>query len=161
MSSLTLYELLPAVKEVLDLGKEASFMPNGKSMKPFLLGGKSEVLVKKPCFPLKRYDIALYKAQNGALVLHRVVKVRVKGESATYVFRGDNTYQNEIGVTADQILAVVARFKRKNKWRNADSKSLRLLAFLWCLIYPVRAAVRFLWRLPIRALRKIKRMILK
>ncbi len=161
MSSLTLYELLPTVIEVLNLGKEASFVPDGKSMKPFLLGGKSEVLIKKPSFPLKKYDVALYKAQSGALVLHRVVKVCGRGENATYVFRGDNTYQNEVSISADQIIAVVTRFKRKYKWQEAGSKGLCFLVALWSSIYPIRAAVRFLWRLPIRALKKIKRMILK
>lgn len=159
MSNLSLYELLPALDEVLKLGKEASFVPDGKSMLPFILGGKSEVAVKSPTLPLKKYDIALYTTKSGLLVLHRVIEVRGNGENTTYVLRGDNTYQNEIGVCGEQIVAVVTRFKRKKKWHDAKEKGYLALVKFWCSIYGVRRTIRFLLHLPFRAARKLKRIV--
>ncbi len=159
MSNLSLYELLPTIKEVLELGKEASFIPNGKSMLPFLLGGKSEVAVKKPSFPLKKYDVALYKTGEGLLVLHRIVKVTKKGSEMVYTFRGDNTYLDESDVAKGQILAVVTRFKRKNHWKTVDEKGYLFYARLWVALYPLRKILRFLSLLPFRVIRKMKRII--
>lgn len=159
MSNLSLYELLPTIKEVLELGKEALFVPSGKSMLPFLLGGKSEVAIKKPTFPLKKYDISLYKTAEGLLVLHRVVRVSTKGNETVYTFRGDNTYLNEENITEKQILAVVTRFKRKTGWQAVDDKSYMFFVRLWTAFYPLRKALRFLVLLPFRAIRKIKRII--
>lgn len=161
MNDLSLYELLPVALEVLQLGKEASFVPDGRSMLPTIFGGKSEVVVVKPTFPLKKYDIALYTSPSGFLVLHRVIDVCNYNGKTEYILRGDNTYKNEVGVTNNQILAVVTRFKRKNRWQSVNARGYLFFVKLWCGIYPLRKATRFFALLVVRAVRKTKRTVFK
>ena len=158
-NNLSINELFDTIKEVVDMGKEVTFTPNGKSMLPTLRGGKDEVVVAKPKFPLKKYDMPIYLHESGGAVLHRVIAACTKNGNTTYVLRGDNTYQNEIGITEEQIIAVVTRFKKGDKWYTTDSNGFKIYSAFWCGIYPLRKALRFLFRLPIRVIRKIKNIL--
>lgn len=143
--------------ESMENGSEALFTPGGVSMKPMLRNGRDTVALVKPKFPLHLYDLPLYRRENGTLVLHRIVAV--KGNS--YVMRGDNTYEDEPGITEKQILAVVRRFKRGRHWHLVTSPIYRLYAVLWVRFYPLR---RFCWRgyhFVRRSFRFLKRHVLK
>lgn len=158
MNKISLYRLLPTIKEVVDLDKEATFTPMGTSMKPMLLGGRDEIVLVKPVFPLKKYALPLYVRKSGRIVLHRVVKVNTAEGKTTYTMRGDNTFENEKGIEESQITAVVSRFKRKGKWHSTDEKGYLLYCKIWDIIFPVRKGVRFLIKLPVRTYRKIIRI---
>lgn len=160
-SSFSLCELLPTIKEVIESGKEVSFTPNGISMRPMLYGGRDEIVLIKPNFPLKKYDLPLYVRKNGDIILHRVIKVERVKEKNFYTMRGDNTYVNEPGITDEQIVGVVTQFRRKNKWYKVTDKRYSAYEKIWCFIYPLRKPLRAIIRLPFRALRKVKSFIIK
>lgn len=159
-NKLTLKDLIPTIKEVVSGGQEATFIPHGISMKPMLTGGRDEIVLIKPEFPLKKYDLPLYVRANGMVVLHRIVDIKDTDGKTEYIMCGDNTWSLERGIFEDNIVAVVSRFRRNGKWYNADDKGYKIYAKLWSKTFVLRKSIRWILRLPIRAVRKVKRMLL-
>lgn len=133
-SNLTVKDLVPTIKEVISKNKTASFTPYGNSMWPMLKSGKSEVLLKKPSFPLKKGDLPLYIRADGFLVLHRLIKFN----GVTYTMRGDNTWSNETDISEENIIGVVTKFKHVKRWISVTNPFYRLYFKLWLCIYPIR-----------------------
>ena len=48
----------------------------GDSMMPLIKQGRDLLVIEKTAGKLKKYDIPLYKRDNGQYVLHRILKVR-------------------------------------------------------------------------------------
>ena len=71
---------------------EAPLRVTGSSMHPVLRDQKDTVYLQKPQKPLKTGDVILYRRDNGAYVLHRIVKCRGEGR---YICSGDNQYDPE------------------------------------------------------------------
>lgn len=92
----------------------------GTSMLPMLRQGKDKVMIKKPCFPLKKFDVPLYTNYDH-ITLHRIVRVRRDG---SYVICGDNRKSYEYGVTEDRIIGVLAAIVRDGRVIDADSEEL-------------------------------------
>lgn len=108
--------------------------PLGFSMLPLLKGDRCQVVLKYPDLPLQKYDVVLYQQPGGKLILHRIIKCG-NGE---YLIRGDNTYQDEKGITDTQILGVMTGFYRKEKYISCDASLYRLYTVIWTRTYPVR-----------------------
>ena len=70
-----LEQLLPLIQETLAQGKTFQFSPRGVSMQPMLIQGRDTVTLAPVDRELKKYDLPLYRRDNGAFVLHRIVKV--------------------------------------------------------------------------------------
>lgn len=124
----SLEELLPVMRQVLDSGGRVSFTPNGISMYPMLCSGRDTVTLKKPDGSLKKYDLPLYRRQNGQFVLHRIVGKNKDG----YIMRGDNQLGNEYGVKHSQIVGVVTGFIRNGKTYAVTDFAYRLYVVLRC-----------------------------
>ena len=99
-----LEQVLPLLQETVSRGNRFRFSPKGTSMRPMLIMGRDSVELIKAPEKLKKYDIPLYRRDDGQFVLHRVVKV---GESYTCI--GDNQFVYETGVRPEQILAVAQK----------------------------------------------------
>ena len=68
----------------------------GDSMLPILRQGKDLMVIsRKPEDRLKKYDVPLYKRDNGQYVLHRILKVRKND----YIICGDNRTHIERNIT--------------------------------------------------------------
>ena len=119
-------ELVPLFKEQLSLGGKVSFTPRGNSMKPMLRHGVDSVELS--CVPdrIRKYDLPLYRRDNGKYVLHRVVGV---GDSYTCI--GDNQYFTEKGVQKSQMVAVVTAFTRNGREYSVDGIGYKLYCRLW------------------------------
>ena len=98
-----LSELYPLIEEALKKGGSFRFSPQGISMLPFLMAGRDEVLLSPGDTP-KKYDICLFRRENGAFVLHRVVAVCKDG---SYTFCGDNQLYHERSVPRESIVGRV------------------------------------------------------
>jgi len=120
-----LAELLPIIEEQLSQGKEVCFSPNGVSMLPMLRPGMDSVVLKAPPEKLKKYDLPLYRRENGQFVMHRVVAVRKDG----YVMCGDNQYYRERGVGHQQVIGIVVRFTRNGKEYSCRNLQYRIYAW--------------------------------
>ncbi len=109
----------------------------GDSMKPLICEGKDLLVIKKAEGRLKKYDIPLYKRDNGQYVLHRILKV----QDNDYVICGDNRWMREYGITDRHIIGVLTAIIRNGKEISVDSLSCRIYAHIWCDLFYLRAAV--------------------
>jgi hypothetical protein len=80
-------ELMPLIREQLAANKCVKFSPRGTSMLPMLRQGIDRVILSPAPQKLRKYDLPLYRRENGQFVLHRVVKV-----GKTYSCIGDNQF---------------------------------------------------------------------
>ena len=131
------------VKELLNNGKKVIVNTKGKSMRPLLWQGKTQVLIVPVKEPLKKGDIPLVYLKEGLYRLHRIVRIDKTG----IYTRGDNTIQLE-KVNEEQILGVVKEIYKGDKTLSADDRIYRIYvsimlntAFLRLPVYRVRTAV--------------------
>ena len=110
-------DMLPAMPETSDAGGEASFVSKGRSMLPMLRDGVDTVILKKPTFPLKRYDIPLYIRKNDKFVLHRIIAIK----DGKYIIRGDNCTYIETDIRDENVVAVLCGFVRNGKKYSVDN----------------------------------------
>ena len=121
----------------------------GDSMNPMLVEGRDKVVVVAPQFPLKKYDIPVYR-KMGHYTMHRIVKVTKNG----YIICGDNRGRLERNVKDSDIIGVLEGVYQGDTYisRNDDvflnygKKAVRNL--------PVRLVKDFISR----GLKKIKRV---
>lgn len=83
----------------------------GDSMYPMLVSGRDSVIIIPPKFPLKKYDVAVYR-RGKHYTMHRVVKVLKSG----YVICGDNRAFLERDITDKDIIGVLAAFYSDEKF---------------------------------------------
>ncbi len=118
MKRVNLIDLLPKINETLDKGETFSFMPNGISMLPTIVGGRDAVTIKKPDGRLRKYDIILYRRKSGQFVLHRIIGADEKG----YILCGDNEARPEKGIAHDSVIGVVTAYNQNGNVVEAGSK---------------------------------------
>lgn len=140
-----LEQLMPLFLEQFQQGKSVKFAPRGISMLPMLRQGVDCVILSPLPDQLKKYDLPLYRRDDGKFVLHRIVDV---GE--TYTCMGDNQFVPEPGLCRDQMIAVVTAFTRGEKTHTVQDPGYRIYCCLWHCSRPVR----HFWR---RAIGWIKR----
>ena len=107
---LNMEELVPLITEVINSGAIFKLYPHGQSMLPTIEEGVDAVDLSYP-FKLKKYDIVLYKREEGKYVLHRIVKEH--GEY--YDMCGDAQLDIEKNVPKSNVIAVVSAIHRKDK----------------------------------------------
>ena len=113
-----LEDVWPVMQEQINAGGSVRFGPKGTSMLPMLRQGIDSVVIENTPEKLNKYDLPLYRRENGQFVLHRVVGVKKSG----YVMRGDNQYINEYDVLHSQILAIVTGFYRGDEFVSIDNR---------------------------------------
>jgi hypothetical protein len=113
--------------------------------------GKDSVYLSSPPEKLKKFDIPLYRREDGSFVLHRVVKV---GE--TYTCIGDNQFKAEKGIAHSSVIAVVTAFVREGKTYSVSDRGYRLYCVLWHISRPARHVWRALRARVGRLMRKIR-----
>lgn len=141
-----LEELMPLIRECLACGQSVRFAPRGTSMLPMLRQGKDEVVLSPVPQRLKKYDLPLYRRENGQFVLHRVIKA-----AESYTCIGDNQFRKEPGLSHEQMIAVVSAFSRGGKEHSVTELGYRIYCRLWHYSRPVRR----LWRFGIKVIRRI------
>ena len=144
-------DLMPVFQETLAQGKTVRFSPRGVSMLPMLRQGKDTVTLSPVTDRLKKYDIPLYRRDDGAYILHRVSKV-----DETYTCIGDNQYVYEPGIRNDQIIGVVTAFTRGNREISVTSVWYKLYVRVWCNTRPIHFRIRCVVRKVARKLRNRK-----
>ena len=141
--------LSPLIEEILKDGGTATLTITGTSMWPMLCHRVSRVRLA-PVGELKKGDLPLYRRDNGAYVLHRILSVEPDG---TYTCCGDNQWHLERGLRHDQMIAVVTDFCRKgDAWVSGNDWKYRLYARLWMAVRPLR-------RYILGGMRRIKRYL--
>ena len=75
-------------EEQLEKNERLIYTNKGDSMMPLIKQDRDLVVIEPVHDRLKKYDVPLYKRDNGKHILHRVLKVR----RDDYVMCGDNRW---------------------------------------------------------------------
>ena len=131
--AIPLDELMPLIRERLAAGESVRLSPHGTSMLPMLKDGRDQVILSPLPDKLRKYDLPLYRRDNGQYVLHRVIKAK-----DCYTCMGDNQFAAEKGLRHDQMIAVVKSFVRKGKEYSTDCLRYKVYCRFWCAVRPLR-----------------------
>ena len=125
-----------AIIPLLNDGHQFKICPQGRSMAPFLRGGRDEAVLSVPdeYYRFKKNDIVLFKTSDGLHVLHRICHINKKG---IYTLGDGNTIR-EGPLQRDDILAVADYIIRKGKTIKNDDHRYLFLISVWRLIRPFR-----------------------
>ncbi len=135
-----------SMEEILAHNGRLVYSSVGDSMYPLIRQGRDLLVVERPkrwnrlpegtyTEKLKKYEIALYKRDNGkAYVLHRVLSVR----NDDYVICGDNRWCCERGINDRHIIGVLTAVIRNGKEIPLSGIRYRLYVFIWCRLFPIR-----------------------
>lgn len=113
-----------------------SAVVRGKSMLPLLHGGRDSVYIEK-CDGFKKLDVALFRREDGRLVLHRIVGL--DGESI--IFAGDNDFVRE-AVLKNQLIGKMTEFCRNGKNISVDRFWYKLYSRVWCFSFPTKRLLK-------------------
>ena len=142
-----LNNLMPLFRERLNAGQKVKFSPRGISMMPMLRQGIDCVILSPVPEKLQKFDLPLYRRDDGKYILHRVVEV---GE--TYTCAGDNQFQLEHGVRHDQMIALVTAFTRGDREISVENPEYKLYCYFWHYSRKLRHFLR-------RVNNKLRRML--
>ncbi len=145
-------EYLDVLKELVEEGKEVSFLVSGSSMSPFLIHQRDYVYFKKPDRKLKVGDIVFFQRENGRYIMHRIYKVRQQG----YDIVGDNQTEIERSVKREQIFAIITKVKRNGKIIQPMDLTWKFFEKVWIRIIPLRRLLIRLYGVKYRASRRNK-----
>ena len=137
-------------KRVLAEKGEFTNTVTGTSMMPLLRQGRDIIVVKSPCFPLKKHDVPLYKKPGTqSLVLHRIIK---EPQDDIYIIRGDNTYSLEY-VRECEIVGVLSGFFRNGKYHRCGGFLYNAYVFSVRLFFPVKYTFKIILPVIIKKLK--------
>jgi len=111
-------------------GGEFRLYHKGISMMPLLRQGVDSVVLVSPD-NIKKYDIVMYRRDNGDMVMHRIVKMK----SNQLTMCGDNHFELEKGIRPEQVLAKVKGIYRGEEYVDIENnkrykKYLKKLPFI-------------------------------
>lgn len=135
MKQMKAADLFKLVGELFEMDSRVWITVTGSSMYPFLKGDRDSVELSKASFEgLKRGDIALIKRDCGDYVLHRVMK---KEKDCFYIV-GDAQQWVEGPLEPARLVAVVTRFRRKERTFDCSNRFVRIAVQVWLLLIPFR-----------------------
>ena len=131
-------ELLPLIRAQIAAGHKVRYLPfRGVSMMPMLRQGIDSVVLSPVPEKLRKYDLPLYRRENGKYVLHRIIHA-----GHTYTCMGDNQFAPEPGLRHEQMIAVVTGFYRGEKEHSVDEPGY----WLYCRFWHYSRPLRHFWR---------------
>ncbi len=136
---------MPIFREQLASGATVRFAPRGVSMLPMIRQGIDSVVLSPVPDKLKKYDLPLYRRDDGKYILHRIVRA---GERYTCI--GDNQFVFETGVRHDQMIGVVTSFFRGGREIKVNAPVYRI----YCRVWHYSRPLRHFWRRGIGFLRR-------
>lgn len=126
------------LKELLADGKQVSLAVTGSSMEPFLTGGRDQVLLVPVKRSLKKGDLVLFQRENGAYVLHRILRVTSEG----CILIGDGQQETEGPIQRERILGVAELALRNGESISEGSFWWGFFEKIWIRMIPLRPVVR-------------------
>lgn len=125
-----------AVRLVQD-GVSVTFPVKGRSMLPFIFGGRESVILQKPG-SLQRGQVVLAQVSPDRYVVHRIIKA----EPDRITLMGDgNICGTEICTPANVLAVATHVVDEKGKRRTLESKGQMFKARVWYVIRPLRRII--------------------
>ena len=109
----------------------------GDSMMPLLRESKDRVMITRPEFPLKKYDVPVYR-RDGHLTMHRIIHIRKN----KYIICGDNRVNLEYDVTDDKVIGILSGFWREEKYIDCKNIKYKLYSRYITWTFPIRKFIR-------------------
>ena len=136
-------EILAEAIRLVGEGIAVTFPVNGRSMLPFIVGGRESVILEKPR-PAQVGDVVLAHIDNVRYVIHRILKI--DGEDVTLM--GDGNLYGVERCRLQDIKATATHVVGKDgKRRSLDSKQSRRHANIWRKLQPVRKWLLLVYRI--------------
>ncbi len=143
-------ELAELIQLQLDQGGRAELIVTGSSMHPLFHSRRDKVILTPRT--VQKPDIILYRRDNGAYILHRIVREK----NGIFIVTGDNQWVLE-EVHPDQVIAAVDGWYHKGKYHTPKKLWYKLYVCFWVGFLPLRRPVLALRRWCGKLIRKIKR----
>ena len=125
-----------AVSLVQD-GVSVTFPVKGRSMLPFIFGGRESVILQKPG-SLQRGQVVLAQVGPDRYVVHRIIKI----EPDRITLMGDGNICGTESCTPSNVLAIATHVvDEKGKRRSLESKGQMFKAKVWFRIRPLRRII--------------------
>lgn len=125
-----------AVRLVQD-GVSVTFPVKGRSMLPFIIGGRESVILQKPS-SLQRGQVVLAQVGPDRYVVHRIIKI----EPDRITLMGDGNICGTESCTPSNVLAIATHVvDEKGKRRTLESKGQMFKARVCFRIRPLRRII--------------------
>jgi hypothetical protein len=125
-----------AVRLVQD-GVSVTFPVKGRSMLPFIFGGRESVILQKPG-SLQRGQVVLAQVGPDRYVVLRIIKI----EPDRITLMGDGNICGTESCTPSNVLAIATHVvDEKGKRRTLESKGQMFKAKVWYRIRPLRRII--------------------
>lgn len=135
------FVITEAVRLVAD-GVSVTLPVDGRSMLPFIIGGRESVILQKPVAPSVG-DVVLAWVEDCRYVVHRVI--RITGENVTLM--GDGNIALTEHCTLADIKAIATHVvDAQGKTHEIDNWWRRQGARLWFLLRPIRRYLLAIYR---------------
>ena len=144
--SLILAEAIRMVKS----GVSVTFPVNGRSMLPFIVGGRDSVILEKPK-ALRRGDVVLALVKTNSPGKHYVVHRIVSLNGEHVVLMGDgNLALREYCDVSDVCAKVICVVKPNGKKYAMAAWRYRIAAKIWYILLPIRRYLLWIYRKVIK-----------
>ena len=120
--------LFDTIDSFLGEGKRVAFIPDGRSMLPFIRGGRDSVVLARPDRPLEVGDIVLVHIHK-EYVLHRIRA----SEGGELLLMGDGNLGQKERCKPSEVLGIVTEIVKADGRRVKPGKGS-----LWRMLLPVR-----------------------
>ncbi len=131
--------LLGEICTLLLEGKSIKLRPKGKSMRPFILENKDQLVISPPD-NLRKGDIVLARIDGSRYVIHRIINIKEN----RFLLMGDGNLFGYEQCSREEIFGVVEYIIRNEQKICQRSIKARGLAFVWRMLLPFR---HFIWKL--------------
>ena len=128
--------IIKEAAKLVEDGVSVTFPVKGRSMLPFIIGGKESVILQK-AGTLQTGDVVLAEVGNGRHVLHRIVKLEPDIDRVTLM--GDGNIRGTESCSYGKVLARATYVvDEKGRKRPLESGQARFKARLWKMLLPLR-----------------------
>lgn len=135
--------ILSEAIRLVESGVSVTFPVNGKSMLPFIIGGRESLILVKPQV-IKKGDIVLAFVDGNRYVIHRVINIH--DENVTLMGDG-NLAQCEYCKMSDIKALATHAINKSNARRYLYARHRCIAAKLWLFLLPLRKWLLRFYRL--------------
>ena len=135
-------DIISEAIRLVEEGVSVTLPVDGRSMLPFIIGGKESVILQQPRQP-QIGDVVLALVDDGRYVVHRII--RIDGDHVTLM--GDGNLVGTERCTIANIKALATHVvDAKGKMHQIDTPWRRRAAQLWWHLRPVRRYLLAIYR---------------
>ena len=135
-------QIIHEAVRLVNEGLAVTLLVKGRSMLPFILGGRESVVLKKP-ENVREGDVVLARIDGKRHVLHRVMAV----SPGRVVLMGDGNIRGQEVCRPEDVLArAVEVVGEDGRHRRLDSPAQRRKARLWRRLLPLRRYLLFIYK---------------